>query len=104
MIELGIVRRFTAHLSLASLGAVTVWAYGRSEAEHPGDLHLRLNSDDRTYWVANSGGGYIYVGGYLRDISELDAYLAFVRKARKRRSAPWTTRSSPPSSMTRGSR
>lgn len=80
MVKLGIIRRFTAHPSLASLGAVTVWVHGRSEAEHPGDLHPRLNSDDRTYWVANSGGGYVYVGGYLRDISELDDYVDFVRK------------------------
>jgi DNA-binding Lrp family transcriptional regulator len=80
MTKLGIIRSFTAHPSLASLGAVTVWVHGRSEAEHPSDLHLRLNADDRTYWVANSGGGYIYVGGYLRDISELDGYVSFVTK------------------------
>jgi DNA-binding Lrp family transcriptional regulator len=78
MTSMGIIRAFTAHPSLPSLGAVSVWVYGRSEAEHPGDLHLRLKADDHTYWVANSGGGFVYVGGYLRGISELDEYLAFV--------------------------
>jgi DNA-binding Lrp family transcriptional regulator len=78
--KLGIIRAFTAHPSLMSLGATSVWVYGRSEAARPGDLHLRLKGDDRTYWVANSGGGYVYVGGYLRDISELGEYVGFVNR------------------------
>jgi len=80
MANLGMIRAFTAHPSLSFLGAIAVWVSGRSEAAHPSDLHQRLGKDDRTYWVANSGGGYIYVGGYLRDISELDEYVGFVKK------------------------
>ena len=80
MASMGIIRAFTAHPSLTSLGAISVWVYGRSEAAHPSDLRLRLGADDRTYWVANSGGGYVYVGGYLRDISELDGYVEFVKR------------------------
>ena len=80
MTKMGIIRTFTAHPSLVSLGVVSVWVYGRSEAEHPGDLHKVLSANDHTYWVANSGGGFVYVGGYLRDISELDEYVAFVKK------------------------
>ena len=76
----GVIRVFTAHPSLASIGAVSVWVYGRSEAARPNDVHLRLKTDDRTYWVANSGGGYVYVGGYLRGIQELDSYVAFVKE------------------------
>ena len=79
MARLGIIRAFTAHPSLTALGATSVWVYGRSGAAHPGDLRLQLSADDRTYWVANSGGGYVYVGGYLRDISELDGYVRFVK-------------------------
>ena len=66
MMEMGIIRTFTAHPSLVSLGAVPVWIYGRSEAGHPGDLYKALGADNHTYWVANSGGGFVYVGGYLR--------------------------------------
>ena len=80
MTKLGIIRAFTVHPSLASLGAISVWIYGRSEAVRPGDVHLRLKTDERTYWVANSGGGYIYTGGYLRNIAELDEFVAFVKK------------------------
>ena len=80
MTKMGIIKTFTAHPSLASLGVVTVWIYGRSEAEHPGDLHKALSADDHTYWVAYSGGGFVYVGGYLADISEMDEYVAFVKR------------------------
>jgi DNA-binding Lrp family transcriptional regulator len=79
MIDSGMIRAFTARPSLNSLGAISVWVYGRSEAVRPQDVHLRLGGDDRTYWVANSGGGFVYVGGYLRSLSELDDYVAFVK-------------------------
>ena len=80
LVNQGVIKAFTAHPSLASLGVVSVWVYGRSEAVHPSDLHLHLNADDHTYWVANSGGGYVYVGGYLRGIEELDGFVAFVKE------------------------
>jgi DNA-binding Lrp family transcriptional regulator len=80
MVEAGIIRTFTARPSLASLRATTVWVFGRSAADHPAEAHLQLKNNDSTYWVANSGGGYLYVGGYLRDISELDSYVSFVKK------------------------
>jgi DNA-binding Lrp family transcriptional regulator len=76
----GIIKTFTAHQSLPSLGAVTVWVYGRSEAAHPEEIHGLAQEDDHTYWVANSGGGYVYVGGYLRNLSELDQFVGFVKE------------------------
>lgn len=79
LVDQGVIKAFTAHQSLVSLGAVTVWVYGRSDAVRPSDVHLRLSADNRTYWVANSGGGYVYVGGYLRGIEELDDYVALAR-------------------------
>ncbi len=80
MVKLGIIRAFTAHPSIGSVDAVTVWVFGRSEGKSLGDVHQRLNADDRTYWVSKSGGGFVYVGGYLRNISELDDYVAFVKR------------------------
>jgi DNA-binding Lrp family transcriptional regulator len=80
MIDSGIIRAFTARPSLVSLGAISVWVFGRSEATHPSEVHTRLKTSDSTYWVANSGGGYVYVGGYLRNLSELEPYVAFVKR------------------------
>ena len=80
LVDTGIIRAFTAKVSLLSLGAVTVWVYGSSEADHPGELHKRFKENDSTYWVGNSGGGYVYVGGHLRNLSELDNFVGFVSK------------------------
>jgi DNA-binding Lrp family transcriptional regulator len=80
MTDLGIIRAFRARSSLISLGALSVWVFGRSEMSHLGEAHLRLSKNDSTYWVANSGGGYIYVGGYLRNLSELDEFVTFVKR------------------------
>jgi DNA-binding Lrp family transcriptional regulator len=69
--DAGIIRAFTARLSLLVLKVVTIWIFGRSTASSS-DLHLRLRKHKSTYWVAYSGGGYVYVGGYLPEISELE--------------------------------
>lgn len=78
--ELHIIRAFVARPSLASLNALNVWIFGRSESKRH-DIHLKLQENDCTYWVAYSGGEQVYVGGYLRDISELESYASFVRSS-----------------------
>lgn len=68
MIDAGIIRGFNARVSLVSLRATIVWIFGRCDATNQGEAHLRLKNNDSTYWVAYSGGSYIYVGGYLLSI------------------------------------
>lgn len=80
LVELGIIRSFRARPSLYALGALNVWVFGKSESAHPDEVHLRLKKNDSTYWVANSGGGFVYVGGYLRDISQLEPYTSLVMR------------------------
>ena len=77
--EKGIIRAFRARPSLESAGAVTVWVYGRSDSSDMDQVRTRLQNNDSTYWVALSGGGYVYVGGYLADISGLSEYSDFVK-------------------------
>jgi DNA-binding Lrp family transcriptional regulator len=77
--ELGIIRAFVARLDLSALGAVTVWVFGRSQSKHLQEAHLRLQKNDSIYWVAYSGGDFLYVGGYLKDISQLESYVKFVK-------------------------
>ncbi len=80
MVNSGLIRGFTARPSLACLNAIPAWVFGRSEAAHPEEVHLRLKNNDSTYWVANSGGGYVYVGCHLKGASDLDSYVAFTRR------------------------
>ena len=79
LLDLRIIRSFTARLSLTALSAINIWIYGRSQSKHLEESHSRLQKNDSTYWVAYSGGELLYVGAYLRDISELESYVSFVR-------------------------
>ncbi|MDG6905611.1 MAG: AsnC family transcriptional regulator [Nitrososphaerota archaeon] len=79
LVDVGTIRRFVAHPSLLAVNAINIWIFGRSRSTRILDLHLRLKNNDSTYWVAYSGGAYLYVGAYLRDISELESYSDFVK-------------------------
>ncbi|MCL4518259.1 MAG: winged helix-turn-helix transcriptional regulator [Thaumarchaeota archaeon] len=61
LVDLGIVRAFTAKPSLSSLGAISIWVYGRSSSKQIQDAHQILKKNDSTYWVAHSGGEFLYV-------------------------------------------
>src|SRR5208283_1508768 len=65
LIDLRIIRAFTARLSLSALHTINIWVFGRSQSKHPQEAHLRLKKNDSTYWVAYSGGEFLYIGGYL---------------------------------------
>ncbi len=80
MQHVGVIKTFTAKVSLAYLGAPTVNIFGPSQAPDPAEVSERLGEEEHTYWVTVAGGNFLYVGGYLRDYGELDAYAAFVTK------------------------
>jgi len=81
MVEDGIIRAFTAKVSLAALGPFPVLIYGRSEADSTYAIEDVLGTNELVYWVAQAGGNYVYVGAYLRDIQELPDYVEFVKEA-----------------------
>ncbi|WXG43707.1 MAG: AsnC family transcriptional regulator [Promethearchaeati archaeon SRVP18_Atabeyarchaeia-1] len=81
--ESGIIKRFTATISLSALKAVNIIVFGGSETQVADEDIKKLQENDRIYWVAVAGGNYLYVGGYLRSISELDQFVAFVKTEAK---------------------
>ena len=81
MVEVGLIRRFTTRISLASLGAFHVLIHGRSEAESTYSVWDDLGGHESVYWVTLAGGNYVYVGAHLRDVQELPALVEFVGKA-----------------------
>lgn len=76
----GIIKAFTARISVAHLKAPTAIVFGPTQASDPAEVSERLGKDEHTYWVATAGGNFLYVGGYMRDLGELDGYAAFVAK------------------------
>ena len=78
--EAGVIRNFTAKVGIGSFGIIPVLIFGGSETKVEGQVLAKLQENDHTYWVAVGSGNYLYVGGYLRNISELDAYVTSIGK------------------------
>jgi DNA-binding Lrp family transcriptional regulator len=80
LMESGIIRVFTAKVSLYALKAIHIIIFGRSEANSPDDARLKLEKNDSIYWIAVAGGNYLHIGAYLRDISQLEPFVSMVKK------------------------
>ncbi len=80
LIDAGVIRKFTTKISLAALQAITVVIYGVSEAEVLCKVHETLGIHDSVYWVGHAGGNWVYVGGYLRNLSGIEDLVAYIKK------------------------
>jgi len=81
--DAGVLRAFTARVSMFSLNAITILILGKSEAAPIEGVHEKLGAHESVYWVTHAGGNYLVVGAYLRSISEMDACVAFVKAEAK---------------------
>jgi DNA-binding Lrp family transcriptional regulator len=80
LIETGIIRKFTAKLSLQSVGAIVVFVSGISQLSSFQDLSNKLRAHDAVYWLAEGGGKFLYIGAYIRSLNELTELIRFVEK------------------------
>jgi DNA-binding Lrp family transcriptional regulator len=74
----GVITRFTTKVSLPAVDAVVVIIYGLSKGRTD-EISERLGRDEHVYWVSQASGGMLYVGAYLRNISELYEVMMRVR-------------------------
>jgi len=80
LIDAGIIRKFTAKISLSVLQSVVVMIFGKSDAESVGNLHEKLRQQGSIYWVALAGGNHLYIGAYLKSISDLGLLVDYIKK------------------------
>ncbi len=78
--DAGIIKAFTARIDLMKLGATVAVVWGASSAPSNEQVVARLRQDDHVYWIAFGGAGMVYVGTYLRWMTELDATVSFIAK------------------------
>ena len=81
LLDSGVIRFFRANVSLGYLGAVPVNVTGRSEAESVEKVVGELGKNDSVAALLVASGNFLYVHGLLRDISDLDSFAEFARKA-----------------------
>ncbi len=79
--KLGMFKAVKASLSTDYIGGVAVSICGRSNSGSIADTLERLGESELTGGVMVLGGNELHVGGYLKNISELDGYVDFVKHA-----------------------
>jgi len=80
LIDLGVIRKFTAKISLPALQAVIVILDGRSEAESVVNLHEKLGKHGSIWWLTLGGGNYVIIGAYLKNMLEIEPLIDYVKK------------------------
>ena len=80
LIETGVIRKFTAKVSLQSLAPIVVFVSGTSQLVSFQDLPGKLKAHGSIYWLAEGGGKFLYIGAYLRNLSELVGLIELVKK------------------------
>jgi DNA-binding Lrp family transcriptional regulator len=78
--ETGFFSRMKAIISAKYINAVPAAIWGRSCASSIDETLDRLGECEFVGRVVVAGGNYIYVLGVLRDTTELDGYIDFVRR------------------------
>ncbi|MGA3112540.1 MAG: winged helix-turn-helix transcriptional regulator, partial [Candidatus Bathyarchaeia archaeon] len=81
LIQLGIIRKFTAKLSFVAKNGIPVLIFGTSKAVSIRDLNPKLEKNGSIYWLALGGGNVLYIGAYLKNIAELEGLVRFVKEA-----------------------
>jgi DNA-binding Lrp family transcriptional regulator len=72
MREIGVIRNFVAVPSREALNAITVFTFGKTEAQQTEDIVETIGADDRVYGIYLAGGNVLYVAALLKDIAELE--------------------------------
>ncbi len=78
--EKGVLAKFTADISLGYLNATTAVIFGESSIRSLDDIISQLSDNNHTSWILIGSGNYLYVGGLLKSIKELEEYSDLVIK------------------------
>lgn len=80
LIEVGVIRKFNAKLSLIVKNGIHVLIFGASKTNSIRDLNPKLEKHGSIYWLALGGGNVLYIGAYLRHIAELEELVRFIKE------------------------
>ncbi len=80
LIDMGVIRKFTAGLSILAQNAIHIFIFGISKTTAIPSLEPKLKKHGSIYWLTVAGGNILYIGAYLKNIAELDGLVRFVKE------------------------
>ena len=80
LVDDGIANAFIARPSLLALKYLSVLIFGRSDAKSMAAISNELGQHESIKFVGITGDKFLYISAFLRNISELQDYSAYVSK------------------------
>lgn len=79
LVESGVIKKFTANISLSHLNIVQGYFSGRSKINDPDKIIEALASSDRSYLAIFTSGGHVFFQAFLKGMDDLEDYLDLIR-------------------------
>ena len=80
LIDMVIIRKFTTGLSVFAQNAIHVFIFGYSKTISISSLKQKMEKQGTIYWLAVGGGNTLYIGAFLKNLSELEPLVRFVKE------------------------
>ena len=81
LVDLEVIQEFNAKLGFSNFpGLTNIIIFGHSDIRQKKQLINKLGENEFIYNVTQGGGNTYYIHAYLRNISELDSLVSFIRK------------------------
>ncbi|MFX0008480.1 MAG: winged helix-turn-helix transcriptional regulator [Promethearchaeota archaeon] len=81
LVDLGVIQGFKSKLGFTNFpGMTNIIIFGFSNIKQKKLLINKLGNNEFIYNVTQCSGNAVYINAYLRNISELDALVSFIRK------------------------
>ena len=80
LVDGGIINAFIARPSIIALKCLWVLIFGTSNAKSIDAVSKELGQHESIFYIVIAGGKFLYVAGYLRDITELQDFSDYVSR------------------------
>jgi len=78
LMDLNIIQRFSARLKPYAVNAIYIFIFGQSNSQEIDKVISQLGNHDNTWQIMLSSRNYVYIGGMLENIHQLEDYSSFV--------------------------
>jgi len=78
LMHLNIIQRFSARLKPYAVNAIYIFIFGQSNSQEIDKVISQLGNHDNTWQIMLSSRNYVYIGGMLENIHQLEDYSSFV--------------------------
>jgi len=78
LMDLNIIQRFSARLKPYAVNAIYIFIFGQSNSQEIDKVISQLGNHDNTWQIMLSSRNYVYIGGMLENIHQLEDYSSYV--------------------------